>query len=66
MIWWNEVKMRTKWDEGKKGEYDNGMRPVAPLTKLFNLVITSNIMCGMKLLIQSYTSTVQPLKFRNG
>ena len=23
-------------------------------------------MCGMKLLIHSYTSTVQPLKFANG
>ena len=66
MIWTlNEIKMkrrrydgmRLRWEQnemrGRKGEYDNGMRPVAPFTKLFNLVITSNIMCGMKLLIHS-------------
>ena len=29
-------------------------------------IITSIIKCGMKLLIHSQTSTVQPLKFRNG
>ena len=32
----------------------------------YGLVITSIIKCGMKLLIHSQTSTVEPLKFGNG
>ena len=48
------------------------LRPGIPLTAdpvpsgVLWIIACKIIICGMKLLIHSLTSTVQPLKFRNG